>query len=43
MTQMNLSAEQNQTHRQREQASGCYGGERAREESAGNLELADVN
>ena len=43
MIQMNLSTEQKQTHRQREQASGCYGGERGGEESAANLELADVN
>ena len=40
---MKLSTEQKQTHRQREQACGCYGGEEGGEESTRNLELADVN
>ena len=40
---MNLSTKQKQTHRHREQAFGCHGGEEDGEECIGNLGLADAN
>ena len=39
MAQMNLSAKQKQTHRHREQTSGCQGGEGC----TGSLGLVDAN
>ena len=40
---MNLSMEQKQTHRHREQTCGCQGGGSWGEEWSGRLELADAN
>ena len=43
MTQMNLSMEQKQTHRYREQTCGCQGGRGLGEGWIGSLVLADAN
>ena len=43
MTQMNLSAKEKETHRQREQTWGCQGGGKVGEGHAGSLGLADAN
>ena len=43
MTQMNLSTKQKQTHRHREQTSGCQGGGGVGKGRIGSLGLADAN
>ena len=43
MTQINLSMKEKQTHRYREQAYGCQGGEGLGEEWRGRLGLVDVS
>ena len=43
MTQMNLSTQQKQTHRHREQTCGCQGGGGWEEGWSGSLGLADAN
>ena len=43
MMQMNLSMKQEKTHRHREEACGCHGGERGGEGWIGSLGLADAN
>ena len=40
---MNLSTKQKQTHRHREQTSGCRAGRKVKEGWIGNLGLADAN
>ena len=39
----NISTEQKQTHRHREQSCGCQGGRGEGEETIGSLGLADAN
>ena len=43
MTQINISTNQKQTHRHREQTYGCQVGGSWAEGSIGNLGLADIN